>query len=219
MATTATPSDTSMDKPTLFRSRRIMVWEIGGIFFINFIGGALHFAFELSNYSRAVALFASVNESTWEHLKFYFWASLLFALIEYTYIRKEANNFAFAKALSFVTMLFTIALLFYAYVGIMVPLYGQGTYLGVVLIGVLGVIFSQIVGSYFLQTRPLGQLYRYVGIGIIIVLTIMFLLFTFFPPEVFLFEDFFGYEYNGQYGILEDYEPYRVFGSETSAGD
>ena len=73
---------------------------------------------------------------------------MLFALIEYTYIRKEANNFAFAKALSFLAMLFTIALFFYAYVGIMVPLYGQGTYLGVVLIGVLGVIFGQIVGFH-----------------------------------------------------------------------
>ena len=219
MTTTVTQSEIGMDRPTLFRSRRIMLWNIGGIFFINFIGGALHFAFELSNYSRVVALFASVNESTWEHLKFYFWASLLFALIEYTYVREEAKNFAFAKALSFLTMLFTITLLFYAYVGIMVPLYGQGTYLGVVLIGVLAVIFGQIVGSYFLQTRQLGQLYRYVGTGIIIVLTTMFLLFTFFPPEFFLFEDFLGYEYKGQYGILEDYEPYRVFGSETSASD
>ena len=34
---------------------------------------------------------------------------------------------------------------------------------------------------------------------------------AFFPPELFLFEHFWGYEYSGQYGILEDYTPYLIF--------
>ena len=42
-------------------------------------------------------------------------------------------------------------------------------------------------------------------------LLVMFSTFTYYPPKFFLFENFFGYEYSGEYGILEDYEPYRVF--------
>jgi hypothetical protein len=39
----------------------------------------------------------------------------------------------------------------------------------------------------------------------------MFSLLTFFPPRVFLFENLFCYAYTGEYGILDDYEPYRIF--------
>jgi hypothetical protein len=42
-------------------------------------------------------------------------------------------------------------------------------------------------------------------------LVFMFSTFTFYPPKMFLFENYFGYVYSGEYGILEDYEPYRVF--------
>jgi hypothetical protein len=37
------------------------------------------------------------------------------------------------------------------------------------------------------------------------------LTFTFLPPRVFLFEDFHGSTYNGEFGILESYEGREVF--------
>ena len=49
----------------------------------------------------------------------------------------------------------------------------------------------------------------------------MYASFTFFPPKAFLFENFYCYQYTGDYGILPDYEPYRVFtrpGDETPGG-
>ena len=194
-----------------FQSRRIVTMEVIGVLFINIFGGFLHFAFELSEYARPVALFASVNESTWEHLKFYFWAGILYALIEYTYVKDEANNYIFAKAVGLIVTPFMVCLAFYSYVGVVVPLNGQGTYFGAVSTGVVGVIFGQLASSYYLQKRPLGRSYRFVGLAIILILTVMFSLFTFYPPKMFLFEDFFGYVYTGQFGILEDYEPYKVF--------
>ena len=47
-----------------------------------------------------------------------------------------------------------------------------------------------------------------------LVMLAMFSTFTYYPPKIFLFENYFGYEYSGEYGILEDYEPYRVFRKE-----
>ncbi len=40
----------------------------------------------------------------------------------------------------------------------------------------------------------------------------VFSLLTYFPIRMFLFEDFLGYEFRGEYGILEDYSEHLVFG-------
>ena len=42
-------------------------------------------------------------------------------------------------------------------------------------------------------------------------MTMVFLLLTYFPPKMFLFEDFLGYEFRGEYGILADYSEHLVF--------
>ena len=49
------------------------------------------------------------------------------------------------------------------------------------------------------------------GKVIIVVATVVFLLLTYFPPRLFIFEDFLGYELRDEYGILEDYSEHRVF--------
>lgn len=197
---------------TLFRSHKIAAWETGGIFFTNVVGGALHFAFELSNYARPMAFFASVNESTWEHLKFYFWAGLLWTLIEYTYVKDEANNYIFGKALKLLVTPIVISLLFYGYLAIALPIYGSGFLVADISTGVIGVIVGHLVSSYFLQREPLGNRLRNLGLATITILTVMFATFTYFPPKYFLFEDYMGYEYTGQFGILDEYSgPYVVF--------
>lgn len=206
------PSGKNDGLATLFRSRKIALWEAGGVFFTTITGGALHFAFELSNYARPMALFASVNESTWEHLKFYFWAGLLWALLEYTYVRNEANNYTFGKALNLLVTPIVISLLFYGYLAIALPLFGTGFVEADIATGVIGVLVGHLVSSYCLQRKPLGGKARNVGLVVVAVLTIMFSTFTYFPPKFFLFEDFMGYEYTGQYGILDEYTgPYVIF--------
>lgn len=39
------------------------------ILIISVIGTLLHFLYEISHHNKYVALFAAVNESTWEHIK------------------------------------------------------------------------------------------------------------------------------------------------------
>ena len=73
--------------------RRLIFWEIGSFIWIALAGSALHFAFELSEFWQPLALFSSVNESTWEHLKMYFWPGLIYALVQYTYTKDIANNY------------------------------------------------------------------------------------------------------------------------------
>ena len=84
---------------------KVLIWEIGGFLFVGLIGAALHFTFEMSNYSSMeVAYFSAVNESTWEHLKMVFFPGLVFALIQYTYVRDAVNNYILAKVAGLVIM-------------------------------------------------------------------------------------------------------------------
>jgi hypothetical protein len=68
-----------------------------GIIFIIVLGSNLHFTFEWSGSQAVVGVFSAVNESVWEHLKLGFWPAVVFALIEFKYLKKLTNNFLFAK--------------------------------------------------------------------------------------------------------------------------
>ncbi len=99
-------------------SKKIVRWEVIGIVLIISFGTTLHFWFEWTNYWRPMALFAAVNESTWEHFKMAFWPALLFAVIEYFYVKDEANNFAVAKFVGLLAMPIITVVLFYGYTSI-----------------------------------------------------------------------------------------------------
>ena len=80
--------------------RHVLRWELAGILFVFLLGALLHFLFEWSGESRIVGLFASVNESVWEHFKQGFWPMFLYAAIEYRFLRGHVNNFVTAKAVA-----------------------------------------------------------------------------------------------------------------------
>ncbi len=75
----------------------------------------------------------------------------------------------------------------------------------------LGVLTGQHCSWRILLSEPFDWVRRrYVGAGYASLL-LSFSLFTYFPPKVFLFENYRCYKYTGEYGILDDYEPYRIF--------
>ena len=48
--------------------RRWRKWELAGLFLTLIFGNLLHFVYDWSGQSIAAAVFAAVNESTWEHM-------------------------------------------------------------------------------------------------------------------------------------------------------
>lgn len=210
------PSTISTESPpakqrTFLGMSRVAWWALGGIFVINTIGAAFHFVFELSNFWTPAALFASVNESTWEHLKFYFWAGLFWAIVWYTYGRQDANNFWFGQSMGLLVTPIVLSVSFYAYLGVVLPRVGKGNLAADISTGVLGVIVGQIVTSKILQMPPIKPRITRIGVTVLFIMIAMFSTFTYFPPKMFLFENFAGYEYSGEYGILDDYTPYLIF--------
>ena len=98
--------------------KRLLVWETSGVLFIAVFGTSLHFAFELSNFWKPVAIIAAVNESVWEHLKMVFWPGLIFSLLEYNFLKGWEANFWIVKLSSLLIMPFVIALGWYGVVAI-----------------------------------------------------------------------------------------------------
>ena len=186
---------------------QILLWEIGGFFFIGIIGAALHFTFELSNFSNmVVAFFSAVNESTWEHLKMVFWPGVFFALIEYTYIRDRVNNFLIAKTVSLFVMPLVIAIGWYGYT----PFTQRSVFPLDLLMFYIAVFIGQLISYKLLTLASLEKRFHTLSATVMLLMLIAFSTFTFYPPEIFLFENFDLLD-TGQYGILENYDNLRYF--------
>ncbi len=190
---------------------KLALWDIGTVLWVCIAGSTLHFAFELSDYWRPMALFAAVNESAWEHTKMYFWPGLLAALVQYTYTRNVANNYWLGKAAALSITPVLIWLTYFAYMGWVVSSGGKASLPTMLTIMVFGISAGQAASYYLLTRPPIKLAARPYAAGALATLTAVFATFSFFPPKTFLFENFFCYQYTGDYGILDDYGPYRVF--------
>ncbi|MBM4408142.1 MAG: hypothetical protein FJ038_05995 [Chloroflexi bacterium] len=158
-----------------------------------------------------MAPFGSVNESTWEHLKLFYWPGVAMAAVQHAYLRHRVNNFWLAKGVSLLAIALGVSLSFYTYLGIVIPIEGKGSFLGTFATAVFGVGLGQCLSYRLLVGRPRGAWTRTAGIALIVALGAAFVVFTFAPPRIFLFENFAFYRYSGEYGILADYTPYLVF--------
>ncbi len=186
--------------------RKLLYWEIGAFIFIGTIGASLHYIFELSGFWSPIGWLGAVNESTWEHLKMVFWPALFFALIEYTYVRDVARNYAIGKAVSIMTMMAIIIITWYIYT----PFLGNVNWLNIAIFYV-AVGIGQAISYRILSSPPMEfQQARRLAFGSLFLLTFAFVFFTYYPPRVSLFEHF-DLQDTGEYGILDDYEDLRVF--------
>jgi hypothetical protein len=185
----------------------VFLWEIGGFFFIGLVGASLHFTYELSDFSsNVVAYFSAVNESTWEHLKMAFFPGLVFALIEYTYVREKVNNYLIAKTASLLIMPLVIVAGWYIYA----PAVGRSIYPVDLALFYLAVFLGQIASYRLLTKPPLDKKYNRLAVGAFLVMLLAFSVFTFFPPNIFLFEHL-DLKDTGQYGILPYEDNIRYF--------
>ena len=193
------------------RKLKLGLWEAGCVIWVCVAGSLLHFAFELSDYWTPLALMAAVNESAWEHTKMYFWPGLVYALVQYTYTRDIANNYWLGKAAALAITPVTIFITYYSYMGYISAVDSKASLPTMLMIMVFGISFGQYLSYRILSAKPLEQSLRRYALPTYVALLAMFSTFTFLPPKIFLFENFYCYQYTGEYGILSDYEPYRVF--------
>ncbi|MFQ5635974.1 MAG: HupE/UreJ family protein [Gammaproteobacteria bacterium] len=83
---------------------------------------------------------------------------------------------------------------------------------------VLGIAAGQATSFFVLSADPMSaRIHRFVPAAYVTLIA-MFSAFSFYPPKFFLFENFACYAYTGEYGILDDYRPYRIFTKVDDGG-
>jgi hypothetical protein len=191
--------------------REVFWWEAGAFIFVMLVASALHFVFELSDFNKTVAVFGSVNESTFEHLKLFFWPGLFYTLVQHAFIKGRVNNYWYGKGMALLAVPFGVIVSFYLYLGILLPIRGEGLLALDIGTGAVGVLLGNIVAYRLLTGRERGNKARSLGVATMLVLALMMATAAWFQPRIFLYEDFLGYEYTGQFGILDDYTNYLIF--------
>ena len=172
----------------------ILIYETIGMLFIIILGSLLHFTFEWSGHQPIVGVFSAVNESVWEHLKLGFWPALLYTIIEYWRIKKETNNFFLAKTVTVYAITVIIPVIFYSYTAFT----GESIFLIDILSFVVAVIIGQLLSYRLLTHKQLSDKLGKLALVALLLLGVAFIVFTFYPPHLPLFQD----PISGEYGII-----------------
>ena len=171
----------------------VLKWELSGILFVFLLGALLHFLFEWSGESRIVGLFASVNESVWEHFKQGFWPMCLYSAIEYGFLRGRVNNFLTAKAAAVYIIPIITGLVFYGYTAII----GEEILIVDIIIFLVAIVIGQLTSYKIMTSSKLPKYTAFISPLFIILLALILMLFTFYPPHLPIFLD----GNTGTYGI------------------
>ena len=174
-------------------NRLIRKRELIGIAVISSLGALLHFAFEWSGELQPIGVFAAVNESVFEHLKLTYWPALFYAAVEYSPLKKSANNFIIAKTAGLYVMPAAIMALFYSYTAIT----GSENLIADIAIFVGAVALGQLASYKILIRERLSPSLHRAALAGLISLGIIYAVFTFYPPHLPIFLD----PVTGSYGI------------------
>lgn len=172
--------------------RDIPLWQFAG-FALSALGGTLlHFVYDWTNQNFFAAPFSGVNESTWEHMKLLFFSWFIFALVQSRFF-KEYNNFWCAKLKGILVGLLLIPALFYTYNG---ALGKSPDWFNIV------IFFISAAVTFFVEMRALQKRRPHcrhprLAFATVCGIGILFIVFTFIPPHIPLFQD----PLTGTYGL------------------
>ena len=168
----------------------LKTFEVISTIFIIVGGILLHFAYDWSNENAIVSMFSAVNESTWEHLKILFFPALM-TIIVGSYYYKDVDNYLCSKTKGLIVSLFFIVISFYTYSGIVGTNFASIN----ILIFILAIIIGEIYAYRKMNTSIICSNFK--ALIVLIILVLSFIMFTFKPLHIGLFED----PVDGTYGI------------------
>ena len=171
----------------------VWLWQLAGLTFTVVLGSLLHFLYDWTGESVAVAPFAAVNESTWEHMKLLFFPALIFTLFQARYFGKEYASYWWIKLLGTGCALVLIPVLFYTYNGA----FGKSPDWLNVFFFLLAAAGGYALEGWFFTEKVIDWQGSVFPVSLFLVLVVAFVVFTFIPPTLPLFID----PLTGTYGI------------------
>ena len=174
--------------------KRLKRWEWGGGVFTAVMGTLLHFAYDWSGQSSWVAMFAAVNESTWEHMKLLFVPVFVWSVVQLWFHGRNYPNFLAARTAALLAGLALIPALYYTYTGIL----GQQFAWVNILIFYLSVAAVFRLDHRLLTNGWGGRAWQQpAGLLVLWALAFLFVYCTFYPVRLPLWQD----PVTGGYGI------------------
>ena len=173
--------------------KTIAYWQTVGFIFTAVVGTALHFLYDLAG-GGLTALFSAVNESIWEHIKLLYYPMILFALVEYRFWGRQAESFWCVKLAGILLGVVLIPVLYYTYTGA----------LGVEADWFNITIFFLVAGlTYWVENKLFQREYSCrndsLAIAVLAFLGVVFMVLTFVPIRIPLFQD----PVTGTYGFWQ----------------
>ena len=157
------------------------IYEVVSTILIMILGVILHYVYEWSNNNKIVGIFSPIDESVWEHLKLLFFPMLLFTIFFYFFKGKEIPNYLCSKVIGIITAMIFTVIAFYTYSGILGRNY---TFIDISLF-FIAVILGQVVAYKKLKSEK--KCNEQIALRILILIFILFVLFTFVKPRIGLF--------------------------------
>ena len=173
--------------------------SILGFFVISILGTLLHFSFEFFNNNLFVATFSAVNESIWEHIKIAVMPTFLWTIIELIILKYRQDNLWSSLLIKIVTIIITIILGFYCYTAIV----GHHILWIDILLFYISILLGQFFSYKEIKSKKVKILYEEISKYLVLIIFLMFVLFTFLPPKLEIFKD----EVTSTYGVFKiDYK-------------
>ena len=152
----------------------------------------MHFLYEWLDEAAFIAPFSGVNESTWEHMKLLFWPMLIYAIVQSFFFRERAD-FPCVKMRGILLGITLIPIIFYTYNGAV----GKSPdWLNI------AIFFVCAAAAYIYEARLFASekikcTSRWIPASVLSLVALLFVIFTFFTPEIGIFKD----PLTGSYGI------------------
>ena len=161
-----------------------ILWQWAGFALATLGGTILHFLYDWTGGSSLVAPFSGINESTWEHMKLLFWPLFLFSMIQRPFFKGQEHYWC-VKLAEILLGLALIPVLFYTYNGVL----GKSPdWINITIFYITAYLVFLFERWAFANNRPQCKHPR-LAFAVICLLGVLFVIFTFAPPQIPLFQD------------------------------
>lgn len=166
-------------------NKKLFQYEIAGFIFVCILGTLTHFIFDWSTQNAFIGVFSPVNESVWEHLKMLFFPYLIWSIGEYFLLKKPENLFL-SKLIGIIAGMLITVFIYYTYTGAT----GSESMIMDIFSFIVGVGAAFIISYAMMKNgRNKSKPTEIVSVMLLLAVAAVFIIFTFSPPMIPLFED------------------------------
>ena len=169
----------------MMADRKRFFYDTAGFLIVSILGCIGHFVYELSGRNTVAAAVTPVNERTWEHLKLLFFPFLLYVLWEFFIYGKNIGGFLFSCIIGVLCGMLFIPSAFYTYEAI----FGKsGFFVNTAIFFAAVYISFRVRSDRIKKGVDKNKMRTFPALVIMVCITILFVGFTFFPPDSPLFK-------------------------------